>query len=106
LRDGALLPPDPEHRTGRLDRPLTPDGVYGLIQRNSASTSALMRCARRATLHHQADIAKVQEWLGHQHRYHPHQRSPQDAPKDSPTLKINTDSTLINYSRLSVFPLT
>ena len=29
LRDGALLPADPEQRTGRLDRPLTPTGSTG-----------------------------------------------------------------------------
>jgi integrase len=42
---------------------------------------ALRATAATNALDHQADIAKVQEWLGHanrQHRHHPDLRSPQD----------------------------
>ena len=51
------------------------------IQPLWGSKSGYMARATAATnaLDHQADIAKVQEWLGHRNRDHPALRSPQDA---------------------------
>ena len=75
---------------------ITPDGVYKLV-RGYASTlgSAIGAHALRATaatnaLENQADIAKVQEWLGHANiattRIYDHRKT---RPEDSPTFKVS-----------------
>ena len=75
---GALFRPVRNNRTGRLEGAITADGVYRLVRRYSGELGFLIGAhALRATaatnvLDHQADIAKVQEWLGH----HAHLRSP------------------------------
>ena len=51
---------------------------------------ALRATAATNALDHQADIAKVQEWLGHANiattRIYDHRRT---RPEDSPTFKVN-----------------
>ena len=69
--NGALFRPIRNNRTGCLDKALTADGVYKLVRQYSGQLGFLIGAhALRATaatnaLDHQADIAKVQEWLGH-----------------------------------------
>ena len=54
-----------------LKRAITADGVYRLVRAYSAQLGfeigahALRATAATNALDHQADIAKVQEWLGH-----------------------------------------
>jgi integrase/recombinase XerD len=54
-----------------LDKALTPDRVYRLVRGYSAALGfeigahALRGTAATNALDHGADIAKVQEWLGH-----------------------------------------
>jgi integrase len=78
-------------RTGRLEDAITADGVYRLVRRYSGPLGFLIGAhALRATaatnaLDHQADIAKVQEWLGHANiattRIYDHRRTrPEDRP--------------------------
>lgn len=93
--DGALFRPIRNNRTGRLDQALTPDGVYKLVRRYSSELGFLIGAhALRATaatnaLDNKADIAKVQEWLGHANiattRIYDHRRF---RPEDSPTFKV------------------
>lgn len=69
--DGALFRPIRNNRTGAVDRPLSPDGVYKIIRNYSAKlgVSSSPRVARATAasnaLDNGADIAMVQEWLGH-----------------------------------------
>src|SRR6266702_1693494 len=67
-------------------------GSYGPTRRCSDSRSvphALRATAATNALDHQADIAKVQEWLGHANfattRIYDRRRS---RPEDSPTFKV------------------
>ena len=93
--NGALFRPIRNNRTGRLERAITADGVYRLVRRYSGELGFLIGAhALRATaatnaLDHQADIAKVQEWLGHANiattRIYDHRRT---RPEDSPTFKV------------------
>ena len=72
-----------------------PDGVYKLVRAYSAQLGfeigahALRATAATNALDHQADIAKVQEWLGHANiattRIYDHRRT---RPEDSPTFKV------------------
>ena len=68
---GALFRPVRNNRTGRLERAITADGVYKLIRAYSTELGfpigvhSLRATAATNALDHQADIAKVQEWLGH-----------------------------------------
>jgi integrase/recombinase XerD len=73
-------------------RSITPDGVYKLVPYRSAVEFEIGVHALRATaatnpLDHQADIAKVQEWLGHSKfattRLYDHRTT---RPEDSPTV--------------------
>jgi integrase/recombinase XerD len=92
---GALFRPIRNNRTGRLERALTPDGVYKLVRGYSADLGfeigahALRATAATNALDHQADIAKVQEWLGHSNiattRIYDHRKT---RPEDSPTFKV------------------
>ena len=94
--NGALFRPIRNNRTGRLDQALTPDGVYRLVRGYSAALGfeigahALRATAATNALDHQADIAKVQEWLGHANiattRIYDHRKT---RPEDSPTFKVN-----------------
>jgi site-specific recombinase XerD len=93
--NGALFRPIRNNRTGRLDKALDPDMVYRLVRRYSAELGfqigahALRATAATNALDHQADIAKVQEWLGHANiattRIYDHRKT---RPEDSPTFKV------------------
>lgn len=75
---------------------ITPDGVYKLVRTYSGKLGfeigALSLRATAATnaLDHQADIAKVQEWLGHANiattRIYDHRKT---RPEDSQTFKMS-----------------
>jgi integrase/recombinase XerD len=92
---GALFRPVRNNRTGRLHRAITPDGVYKLVRKYSAllgfeiGAHALRATAATNALDHEADIAKVQEWLGHANisttRIYDHRKT---RPEDSPTFKV------------------
>ena len=98
---GALFRPVKNNRTRTLDKPLHTDAVYHLIKKYAKLTGAseaipkrLGPHAMRATaatnaLQHEADIAKVQEWLGHADistaRIYDKRNS---RPEDSPTFKV------------------
>ncbi len=68
--NGALFRRIRNNRTGELDKALDPDMVYKLVRGYSAELGfeigahALRATAATNALDHQADIAKVQEWLG------------------------------------------
>ena len=83
---GALFRVVRNNRTGRLERAITGDGIYRLAR----AYSALLGFEIGAyALDHQADMAKVQEWLGHANisttRIYDHRRT---RPEDSPTFKV------------------
>jgi integrase/recombinase XerD len=92
---GALFRPIRNNRTGKMERAITADGVYKLVRAYSAALGfeigahALRATAATNALDHQADIAKVQEWLGHANiattRIYDHRRT---RPEDSPTFKV------------------
>src|SRR5580704_4026676 len=93
--NGALFRPIRNNRTGRIDKALDPDMVYRLVRGYSAELGfeigahALRATAATNALDHQADIVKVQEWLGHANiattRIYDHRRT---RPEDSPTFKV------------------
>ena len=90
---GPLLRPVRNNHTGRLEGAITADSVYRLVRRYSGQLGFLIGAhALRATeatnaLDHQADIAEVQEWLGHANiaTTYDHRRT---RPEDSPTFKV------------------
>lgn len=91
---GALFRPLRNSRGGR-EKAITPDGVYKLVRKYSAALGfeigahALRATAATNALDHEADIAKVQEWLGHSNiattRIYDHRKT---RPEDSPTFKV------------------
>jgi integrase/recombinase XerD len=93
--NGALFRPIKNNRTGRLEKAVTSDAVYKLVRDYSArlgfviGAHALRATAATNALDHQADIAKVQEWLGHANiattRIYDHRKT---RPEDSPTFKV------------------
>jgi len=93
--NGALFRPIKNNRTGMLAKAVTPDAVYKLVRQYSAllgfeiGAHALRATAATNALDHQADIAKVQEWLGHANiattRIYDHRKT---RPADSPTFKV------------------
>ena len=80
----------------RQTKGITADAVYKMVRGYSARLGFEIRAhALRATaatnaLDHQADIAKVQEWLGHANiattRIYDHRKT---RPEDSPTFKVS-----------------
>jgi site-specific recombinase XerD len=92
---GALFRPLRDSRGGNRKKAITPDGVYKLVRKYSAllgfeiGAHALRATAATNALDHNADIAKVQEWLGHANiattRIYDHRKT---RPEDSPTFKI------------------
>jgi site-specific recombinase XerD len=98
---GPLFRPVKNNRTKTLAKPLHPTSVYqDIVQRYTRETGLLVvvpgLCVHslRATaatnaLAHEADIAKVQEWLGHADisttRMYDKRQS---RPEDSPTFKV------------------
>jgi integrase/recombinase XerD len=93
--NGALFRPIRNNRTGELEKALDPDMVYKLVHGYLAELGfeigahALRATAATNALDHQADIAKVQEWLGHANiattRIYDHRKT---RPEDSPTFKV------------------
>jgi site-specific recombinase XerD len=93
--NGALFRPIKNNRTGTLAKAVTPDAVYRLVRTYSTllgfeiGAHALRATAATNALDHQADIAKVQEWLGHANisttRIYDHRKT---RPEDSPTFKV------------------
>jgi len=99
--DGPLFRPVANNRTGRLDRHLDPGSVYQNIvmkyaKATGVSAEAIGVCVHsmRATaatnaLSNEADIAKVQEWLGHANvsttRLYDRRKT---RPEDSPTFHV------------------
>jgi site-specific recombinase XerD len=93
---GALFRPLRNAHAGGREKAITPDGVYKLVRQYSAvlgfeiGAHALRATAATNALDHQADIAKVQEWLGHSNiattRLYDHRKT---RPEDSPTFKIS-----------------
>jgi integrase/recombinase XerD len=93
--DGALFRPLPQKRYRGSRKSITPDGVYKLVRDYSArlgfeiGAHALRATAATNALDHKAEIAKVQEWLGHANisttRLYDRRKS---RPEDSPTFKV------------------
>jgi len=100
-RTGALFRPIRNNATGTLNKPLHPWSLWALIRHYGeiSGVAAELGCALhphipRATaatnaLEHEADIAKVQEWLGHANisttRLYDRRKS---RPEDSPTFRV------------------
>ncbi len=92
---GALFRPLHRSRAEGAAEAITPDGLYKIVRRYSAllgfqiGAHALRATAATNALDHQADIAKVQEWLGHANiattRIYDHRKT---RPEDSPTFKV------------------
>jgi integrase/recombinase XerD len=92
---GALFRPLRNSQGGGREKAITPDGVYKLVRKYSAllgfeiGAHALRATAATNALDHDADIAKVQEWLGHANisttRIYDHRKT---RPEDSPTFKV------------------
>jgi len=94
-KSGALFRPLRNNRTGELVRTLSGDGIYKLVRGYAKKLGvaigvhALRATAATNALEHEADIAKVQEWLGHANiattRLYDRRKS---RPEDSPTFKV------------------
>jgi integrase len=92
----ALFRPLHNSRDPRFAQAITPDGVYRMVRGYSArrgfeiGAHSLRATAATNALDHQADIATVQEWLGHANisttRIYDHRKS---RPEDSPTFKVS-----------------
>jgi integrase/recombinase XerD len=92
---GALFRPVSNNTHGS-SKGITADGVYRLVRAYSGQLGfeigahSLRATAATNALDHQADIAKVQEWLGHANiattRIYDHRKT---RPEDSPTFKVN-----------------
>jgi integrase/recombinase XerD len=69
--NGALFRSVSNNRADKAERAITADGIYKQVRAYSAQLGfeigahALRATAATNALDHQADIAKVQEWLGH-----------------------------------------
>lgn len=99
--NGPLFRPVRNNRTGVLNRALDPNSIYrnivrkyGLITGLNIEVNGLCVHSMRATaatnaLSHEADIAKVQEWLGHANvsttRLYDRRKT---RPEDSPTFRV------------------
>ncbi|MBS0445103.1 MAG: tyrosine-type recombinase/integrase [Proteobacteria bacterium] len=93
--DGGLFRATQAQRTTPGNRALTPDAVYKLVRRYTGDLGfivgahSLRATAATNALDNGADIAKVQEWLGHANiattRIYDHRRT---RPEDSPTYKV------------------
>ncbi|WP_374091004.1 tyrosine-type recombinase/integrase [Methylomicrobium lacus] len=93
---GALFRPVSNNTKTGSAKAITPDGIYKLVRAYSTELGftigahSLRATAATNALDHQADIAKVQEWLGHANiattRIYDHRKT---RPEDSPTFKVN-----------------
>jgi len=94
--NGALFRSISNNRAEGSQKAITPDAVYKMVQKYSdklgfkIGAHALRATAATNALDHQADIAKVQEWLGHANiattRIYDHRKT---RPEDSPTFKVS-----------------
>jgi site-specific recombinase XerD len=98
---GSLFRPVKNNRTGTLDKHLEPGSVYrNIVSKYGRATGinaeviglcvhSLRATAATNALSHEADIAKVQEWLGHANvsttRLYDRRKS---KPEDSPTFHV------------------
>jgi integrase/recombinase XerD len=98
---GPLFRPVKNNITGELDRPLNPNSIYrNIVQKygletgvraqvNGLCVHSLRATAATNALSHEADIAKVQEWLGHANvsttRLYDRRKT---RPEDSPTFRV------------------
>jgi site-specific recombinase XerD len=94
-----LFRPVRNNRTKKLDEAMTTEGVYKLVrsyarrigigEKDGIGVHALRATAATNALDHEADIAKVQEWLGHANiattRLYDRRKH---RPEDSPTFKV------------------
>jgi len=98
-RSGALFRPVRNTRTGQLDQAITGSGIYKMLKSYASQAGikvdglclhALRATAATNALEHQADIAFVQQWLGHANiattKLYDRRRS---RPEDSPTFKVS-----------------
>ena len=98
-KKGALFRPVRNRRTGDIENAITGDGIYWVLKdyakKAGVKVDGLCLHALRATaatnaLENAADIAFVQEWLGHANisttRLYDRRRS---RPEDSPTFKVS-----------------
>ncbi len=96
--NGSLFRPVKNNATNDLLKPLSPNGIYEIIKKYAGEigldvpgfcTHSLRATAATSALDHEADIAKVQEWLGHSNisttRLYDRRRS---RPEESPTFKV------------------
>ena len=99
--EGPLFRPVRNNRNGELERPLNANSIYrnvvrkygqttGLnIEVNGLSVHSMRATAATNALSHEADIAKVQEWLGHANvsttRLYDRRKT---RPEDSPTFRV------------------
>lgn len=99
--DGALFRPVRNNRTGELERSLNANSIYRNIVRkygqatglnvevNGLCVHSMRATAATNALSHEADIAKVQEWLGHANvsttRLYDRRKT---RPEDSPTFRV------------------
>ncbi len=93
--NGALFRSISNNRIEGSQKAITPDGVYKMVQEYSdklgfrIGAHSLRATAATNALDNQADIAKVQEWLGHANiattRIYDHRKT---RPEDSPTFKV------------------
>ncbi len=94
--NGALFRSISNNRIEGSQKAITPDGVYKMVQEYSdklgfkIGAHSLRATAATNALDNQADIAKVQEWLGHANiattRIYDHRKT---RPEDSPTFKVS-----------------
>lgn len=98
-KDGPLFRPVKTTRGGSLEAPLTAQGVYENVVKKYMrqvglygelfAPHALRATAATNALTHDADIAKVQEWLGHANiqttRIYDRRKT---RPEDSPTFRV------------------
>jgi site-specific recombinase XerD len=98
-KEGALFRPVRNNVSGSVDGALTPQSIYGAVVKRylekigvtgeRMGPHALRATAATNALDHEADIAKVQEWLGHANiattKIYDRRRT---RPEDSPTFKV------------------
>lgn len=94
-----LFQPVKDNTGRKKNEPMTTDGVYKMVQKYAGvvglkpedgfGVHSLRATAATNALEHEADIAKVQEWLGHANisttRLYDRRKS---RPEDSPTFKV------------------
>ncbi|MCA1851175.1 MAG: site-specific integrase, partial [Beggiatoa sp.] len=94
----ALFRPVKNNTGGTMEGAVTADGVYKMVKRyakrvgvniDGFGAHSLRATAATNALDHEADIAKVQEWLGHANiattRLYDRRKT---RPEDSPTFKV------------------